>query len=109
MSDRNEWIKSLEGNSVVIQIKSVKSIAELFTDFKLSDFNFPDTARLKQFYTDKLKKYCEIVLGKPCIEPTGCNIKEACPSDKLCVNDDSAPNGFRCDENYVDISRDSCQ
>ena len=52
-----------------------------------------------------MKRYCEINLGRACLEPTGCNIKEACPDDKLCVNDAKEPNGFRCKENEIDIPK----
>ena len=100
--DRNEWMSLVRNNSVVIGFE-LKSIGNLFTDEKLVGLDIPDTARLRQFYSDKLQKYCEIELGRPCLEVRGCNIQEACPEDKICVNDEDEPNGFRCEENVVDV------
>ena len=104
------WAKSLKGNSEVIGF-NLKSIGNLFTDHKLKDLHIPnlDSARLRLFYANMLKKYCEINLGGPCVEPKGCNIKDVCPDDKLCVNDEDESTGFRCEDNIVTIPTDSCR
>ena len=88
----------------------LKSIGNLFTDANREALGIPgaDTARLARFYSDKLRRYCEIVLGHPCTELKGCNIKDNCGDDQLCVNDGS-PKGYKCVPNHVELSSAPCR
>ena len=79
--DWKGWMSHVEKSPVPLNFKLIP-ISELFLPEWLSEHGL-DAPLLREYFTNSLKNYCEVVLGRPCETVKGCGLTGFCSEKEV--------------------------
>ena len=104
LMDLDEWATQVGETPAAVRF-TLKSIGDLFRPewldaIPLDELN-PAAGNLNanllnKFFEERVAKYCEVMLGRPCPDAKGCGINGLCKIGEKCVDDSSNSLGFKC-------------
>ena len=94
--DEDEWRSNIKESPIPIRFE-LTPISDLIRADWVSEHGL-DAALLRDFVTDSLRSYCEVVLGRACVPVKGCGVTGFCGDTEVCSpNFMNQTHGFRCD------------
>jgi len=93
--DEDEWRMNIKKSPIPFRFE-LEPISDLFRTEWLEEHDL-DAALLKDYVTNSLRSYCEVVLGQACVPAKGCGVTGSClEDDEVCSADYNNKSGYRC-------------